>query len=204
MGLVRRSGERAAFAAGWIGAGLLAALPMSLPAMAGAHSDGCWDQARADGARAEIVGVQREILPHGYRWGHEFGQRRANPRIIVVTPSEGCADDLVTDVAVERLTDGPVAYDGAVGAPIVEMVKAIDRPAHSLGGHVRATPGLDGALVGTLDAGAHVRVTLNTGVWTEGYYWFRVDVDGRTVGYQWGGLLCVPGARVAGMRHCAY
>ena len=192
--------------AGVLGAaalGAAASLVAAVPATASDHADDCAYVPFADGAQAEILGAELPALRSYYPDGHRYGQRRANPRIIVVAPTgdDDCVERSVTDVSVARLRRDGLGH-GAVEPPAVDVVKGVDLRGYSLGGNVRATPGIEGARVGALLAGEPVRITLNTGVWMDGYYWFRVEQARVPLGYQWGGLLCGRDEDVRGMRAC--
>lgn len=63
-------------------------------------------------------------------------------------------------------------------------------PGQSLGGRLRAGPGMDHDPVGSLADGAPLTILEAAGVAMEGYEWFRIRLpDGRNA-YQWGGIMC--------------
>jgi hypothetical protein len=59
----------------------------------------------------------------------------------------------------------------------------------SLGGVVRAGPGMQFAKVASLPENAAIRIEEDSGVDMNGYHWFRITFGGRS-GYQWGGIMC--------------
>ena len=72
----------------------------------------------------------------------------------------------------------------------------------SFGGRARGAPGLDGAVIGSLPEGTLVTLVANTGVTMDGADWFEIEVDGRSYGYQWGGILCAEGMDLPGTQRC--
>lgn len=76
---------------------------------------------------------------------------------------------------------------------------AMNQPAMSLGGRVRAGPGMEYENLGSIHQGTQITLLENTGVMMNGYPWFGIRVfDGQT-GYQWGGIICDPHGRVQGV-----
>lgn len=71
--------------------------------------------------------------------------------------------------------------------------------AMSLGGRVRSGPGMDYTRLGSIAQGMPITLLENTGVMMNGYPWFRIRVATGEVGYQWGGIICDPAARVSGV-----
>ena len=59
----------------------------------------------------------------------------------------------------------------------------------SLGGIVRAGPGMNTAKVASLREGDRVQIMHDTEQVMNGYNWFQIKFRGRS-GYQWGGIMC--------------
>lgn len=59
----------------------------------------------------------------------------------------------------------------------------------SLGGVVRAAPGMESQRLGSLRENEPIVIVKKTGVEMNGYSWFQIKFRGRT-GYQWGGIMC--------------
>ncbi len=77
-----------------------------------------------------------------------------------------------------------------------ELVSAAGR---SLGGVLRAGPGMQHARVGSLREGTPLTILRRTPEVMNGYDWFEVRTgDGRS-GYQWGGIMCSEGTQVDGI-----
>ena len=74
----------------------------------------------------------------------------------------------------------------------------LNLPGRSLGGKMRAGPGMDFAQVGSLSENLPVTIRRNSGVAFNGYDWFEVKANGR-IGYQWGGIMCSEGQQIAGI-----
>ena len=79
---------------------------------------------------------------------------------------------------------------------------AVDVAGRAMGGRVRAEPSTDAAVTARLREGEAVRITLATPSWLNGYYWYRVEREGRDLGYVWGGILCAPGSDLPGTFRC--
>jgi hypothetical protein len=66
----------------------------------------------------------------------------------------------------------------------------------SLGGVVRAGPGVEYPKLASLPEGQPIRIVEDSGVEMNGYVWFKI-VWGNKRGFQWGGIMCasrpVPG-----------
>lgn len=69
----------------------------------------------------------------------------------------------------------------------------------SWGGNLRAGPGTQFQDVGSLAEGAPITILEDTGVYFNGYSWFRVQTQTGQQAYQWGGIMCVPGQVVQGI-----
>jgi hypothetical protein len=59
----------------------------------------------------------------------------------------------------------------------------------SLGGVVRAAPGMESRRLGGLRENAPIVIVKKTDVEMNGYAWFQIRYRNRT-GYQWGGIMC--------------
>jgi hypothetical protein len=59
----------------------------------------------------------------------------------------------------------------------------------SLGGVVRAAPGMESRRIGSLRENEPILIVKKTDVEMNGYAWFEIRWRGRT-GYQWGGIMC--------------
>jgi uncharacterized protein YraI len=68
----------------------------------------------------------------------------------------------------------------------------------SLGGKVRAGPGLNYRQIDSLSEGQDIRIVTGTGVMMNGYEWFEIGM-GENLGYQWGGILCSNGEKLPGI-----
>jgi hypothetical protein len=62
-------------------------------------------------------------------------------------------------------------------------------PGKSLGGVVRAGPGMTSARLTALHEGHDIEILENAGVSMNGYDWFKIRFGGR-IGCQWGGIMC--------------
>ena len=62
-------------------------------------------------------------------------------------------------------------------------------PGKSLGGVVRAAPGMASARVTALHEGYDIEILENAGVSMNGYDWFKIRYGSR-IAYQWGGIMC--------------
>ena len=60
----------------------------------------------------------------------------------------------------------------------------------SYGGKVRAGPSMNDAQIGSLYEGMAIQILNGTGVFMNGYEWFRIQYGNGNIGYQWGGLIC--------------
>ncbi|MBL4627639.1 MAG: hypothetical protein JKY00_06320 [Roseicyclus sp.] len=76
---------------------------------------------------------------------------------------------------------------------------AADIPALSLGGNLRAGPGVEFADVGGLVQGTAITLLVNTGVVLDGYTWWEIEQANGEISFQWGGVICVPGGGVTGV-----
>lgn len=68
----------------------------------------------------------------------------------------------------------------------------LDISGESLGGNVRAGPGITFADVGSLPERTPITILSNSGVSYNGYDWFTLRFGDRIV-YQWGGIMCADG-----------
>lgn len=86
-----------------------------------------------------------------------------------------------------------------IAVPRVDWVKTLlNVPAVSLGGKLRSGPGTTFKTLGIINKSTEVILLEDTGVWMNGYEWFRLQGEGIT-GYQWGGLLCSKGLELDGV-----
>jgi len=69
----------------------------------------------------------------------------------------------------------------------------------SLGGNLRAGPGVEFADVGGLVQGTDITLLVNTGVVLDGYTWWEIEQANGQIAFQWGGVICVPGGGVIGV-----
>lgn len=79
----------------------------------------------------------------------------------------------------------------------------VDVAGQSLGGKLRAGPGMEFRDIGSLREGAEIRILNNTGVAMNGYDWFQIELlelgAGHGAVYQWGGIMCSKGSLVPGI-----
>lgn len=99
-----------------------------------------------------------------------------------LVPNE-CIGDLQTVIEIEREA-GAQRY-----AP------APSQPRHNVsglshGGILRSGPGMQYRKLASLREADWLEILENTGVWFDGYQWFRVDTP-MGIGYHWGGIFCV-------------
>ena len=69
----------------------------------------------------------------------------------------------------------------------------------SLGGRLRAGPGTNYRKTGSIREGTWLTILSNTGVRFDGYDWFEVVLDNGLRGFQWGGIMCSNGPKIAGI-----
>jgi hypothetical protein len=69
------------------------------------------------------------------------------------------------------------------------LAKSFPIPGKSLGGVVRAAPGMASARLTALNEGHGIEILENAGTSMNGYDWFKIRYGGH-VGYQWGGIMC--------------
>jgi hypothetical protein len=98
-------------------------------------------------------------------------------------PNE-CIGDLQTMVEMEREANAETNSVGISG--------------FSYGGILREGPGTEFRRMGSLVEGEYLEVLNETGIWWDGYQWFRVSTPIGT-GYHWGGIFCTESAPVAGV-----
>lgn len=60
----------------------------------------------------------------------------------------------------------------------------------SLGGVLRSGPGMEYGKVASMKDGDPIEIVEDTGVWFNGYKWYRVSTR-KGDGYHWGGIFCV-------------
>lgn len=61
--------------------------------------------------------------------------------------------------------------------------------ATSCGGVVRSRPNMNSRKIASLREGKRIEIMERSGVWMNGYEWFRIGYGNNKVGYQWGGIL---------------
>lgn len=66
---------------------------------------------------------------------------------------------------------------------------ALPLKGRSLGGVVRAAPGMESRRIGSLRENEPIVIVKKTDVEMNGYAWFEIRWRGRS-GYQWGGVMC--------------
>lgn len=69
---------------------------------------------------------------------------------------------------------------------------AVGMDGYSYGGQLRMGPGMEFAKQASVTQGEPIKVLADTGVWMDGYKWFKVRTSQGT-GYHWGGIFCIPG-----------
>jgi len=69
----------------------------------------------------------------------------------------------------------------------------------SLGGKVRAGPGIEHQKIGSIRGKTSIVIVKNTGVKMDGYYWFQIREKNGDGGYQWGGIICSDTHQVVGV-----
>lgn len=72
------------------------------------------------------------------------------------------------------------------------MPSAVNQFGFSYGGQLRMGPGMEFAKQASIEKGDQVEVIEDTGVWMDGYKWFKVRTP-RGTGYHWGGIFCITG-----------
>ena len=75
------------------------------------------------------------------------------------------------------------------------MLSAVNLFGFSYGGVLRMGPGMEFAKQASIAEGDQVEVLADTGVWMDGYKWFKVRTP-QGVGYHWGGIFCITGQQV--------
>jgi hypothetical protein len=76
---------------------------------------------------------------------------------------------------------------------------AINAAGQSLGGVLRAGPGMDYARTGSLREGTPLTIIRRTRQYMNGYDWFEVRTSDGQPGYHWGGIMCSQGTQVDGL-----
>ena len=76
------------------------------------------------------------------------------------------------------------------------MLSAVNLFGFSYGGQLRKGPGMEFAKQASILKGDQVEVLEDTGVWSDGYKWFKVRTP-RGTGYHWGGIFCITGDQPA-------
>ncbi len=74
--------------------------------------------------------------------------------------------------------------------------------ATSCGGVVRARPNMNSRKVASLREGKRIEIMERSGVWMNGYEWFRIGYNNNKVGYQWGGILSADDQRAGSYIGC--
>ena len=101
-----------------------------------------------------------------------------------------CIGDVQTLIEMEReaLEQGAAELDYGTNDGSDGMVPNVVQGL-SLGGQLRAGPGQEYGIVGTLNEGDYIGVIEYTDVYFQDYPWFYVDSPIGT-GYHWGGIIC--------------
>jgi hypothetical protein len=73
--------------------------------------------------------------------------------------------------------------------PATSLPKNLPMPGKSLGGVVRAAPGMASARLTALNEGHDIEILENAGTSMNGYDWFKIRY-GEKIAYQWGGIMC--------------
>lgn len=60
---------------------------------------------------------------------------------------------------------------------------------YSYGGRVRSGPDMESSSVVSLREGERIRILENTGIWFDGYIWYRIT-SRHGEGFHWGGIFC--------------
>lgn len=97
-------------------------------------------------------------------------------------PNE-CVGDLQTMVEMEREAG---VGGGSASSPVGTML------GFSYGGVLREGPGMDFRRIASLRDGDEIEILEDTGIWFDGYKWFRV-ATARGTGFHWGGIFCHEG-----------
>jgi len=71
-------------------------------------------------------------------------------------------------------------------------LSAVNQFGFSYGGQLRKGPGMEFGKLASILKGDQVEVIEDTGVWFDGYKWFKVRTP-RGTGYHWGGIFCITG-----------
>ncbi len=112
--------------------------------------------------------------------------------------------------AVPELWLGDVSHNCEIAAPdsigqsqasnaVGKNETQLNLQGQSRGGKLRAGPGTNFAQVGSLSEGTWVTILKNSGVRMDGYDWFEVVADSGLRGFQWGGIMCSNGSKIAGV-----
>ena len=80
-----------------------------------------------------------------------------------------------------------------------KLYNLVNVQGQSLGGKLRAGPGVNHRQVGSLVEGTFITIVSNSGVRFDGYDWFEVDAGNGRQGFQWGGIMCSNGQQIAGV-----
>jgi hypothetical protein len=75
-------------------------------------------------------------------------------------------------------------------APMQDQYYTDNALGYSHGGILRSGPGMNFRKLASLQQNDWLEILEDTGVWFDGYKWFRVQSPMGT-GYHWGGIFCV-------------
>ena len=107
---------------------------------------------------------------------------------------------------IHRLAAVAVAVSGAFAATsglAQEAAAPLSETGNfSLGGKVRAGPGMDHGQVGSLQYGDAVVLLERTGVLMGDYEWFHIAFGDGKRGYHWGGIMCTLTPGISGTFPC--
>jgi len=99
------------------------------------------------------------------------------------------ADPDCLDVVEQMIAREEAYKSGKKSADAIDM-KGL--PGQSWGGILRTGPGMDYPKKASLHEGDKVRILEDTGIWFNGYKWYRISSP-KGEGFKWGGILCTEG-----------
>ena len=131
---------------------------------------------------SELINLDAEILDEGFKYtgdGIEF-------------VGSGKQAFLVD-------TKAKVVVKCSVTAQASDGSKTINKPGFSLGGKIRSGPGVDYPQIGSVFGTKPITILEDTGVFMNGYTWFKIKLGNGDTGYQWGGILCSAAEPIKGV-----
>lgn len=100
-----------------------------------------------------------------------------------------CLGDIQTMIEMEREASEQAQVDSeGIDSQDVKDLEG-NLYGYSYGGRLRSAPDAQSAALGSLREGEAIRILENTGVWFDGYIWYRV-LTRQGEGYHWGGIFC--------------